>query len=149
MKSFLRNQRGFTLIEVLVVVIIVAILAAIAVPIYMRYVKTARSTEAQSAISAIRTAYRVCQQNYGSTENYTMEQAMKDAQLGSATLDNWTFEVVGNPPKKFIAVSTAEYSGGEGHQVVYDVKDAKFTGYGIYGQTEEEDTDTEDDDVEI
>ena len=39
----LQNQKGFSLIELLVVVVIIAILAAIAVPIYMSYVRQARS----------------------------------------------------------------------------------------------------------
>jgi len=47
----LKNQKGFTLIEILVVVIIVAILAALAVPRYLRYVEKSRSTEAQTAIN--------------------------------------------------------------------------------------------------
>ena len=71
LKTF-KNKKGFTLVEILVVVIIVAILAAIAVPIYMRYVEKARSTEAQSAISSIRTAYRIHRQTYGTTENYSI-----------------------------------------------------------------------------
>ena len=54
----LKNQKGFTLIEVLVVVIIVAILAALAVPIYMRHVEKSRSAEAQTAIGAIATLIR-------------------------------------------------------------------------------------------
>jgi prepilin-type N-terminal cleavage/methylation domain-containing protein len=138
MKRFLSNQKGFTLIEILVVVIIVAILAAIAVPVYMRYVEQARSTEAQSALSGIKTAYQVYRQTYGSTENYSIEQAMKDAQLGDATIKNWTFEVVGNPPKKFIATSTADFSAGEGLQVFYDVKEAQYHGYGIDSYTDDQ-----------
>jgi prepilin-type N-terminal cleavage/methylation domain-containing protein len=126
-----QNQKGFSLIELLVVVIIIAILAAIAVPIYMRYVEKARATEAQSAIAAIRSAYRVHYQTYGTTDNYTVEDAMRDAQLGRATLNNWRFEVVGNPPRRYIATSTAEFPQGEGKQVWYDVENAEYRGYGI------------------
>ncbi len=126
-----QNQKGFSLIELLVVVIIIAILAAIAVPIYMRYVEKARATEAQSAIAAIRSAYRVHYQTYGTTDNYTVENAMRDAQLGRATLNNWRFEVVGNPPRRYIATSTAEFPQGEGKQVWYDVENAEYRGYGI------------------
>ncbi|HHE37529.1 MAG TPA: prepilin-type N-terminal cleavage/methylation domain-containing protein [Candidatus Cloacimonetes bacterium] len=136
-KTF-QNQKGFSLIELLVVVVIIAILAAIAVPIYMSYVRKARSTEAQSAIAAIRSAYRVYYQTYGSTENYTIEDALKDAKLGNATEKNWEFEVVGNPPNKYIATSTADFSEGEGKQVWYDVDDAKYHGYGIDEEEEEE-----------
>jgi prepilin-type N-terminal cleavage/methylation domain-containing protein len=138
MLKFFRNNKGFTLVEILVVVIIVAILAAIAVPVYLRYVEKARATEAQSAISAIRTAYRVQRQTYGSTDNYTVEDAARDARLGRSTLNNWTFEVVGNPPAQYIATSTAEFAGGEGHQVVYDEEDARFSGYGIDVYTDDD-----------
>jgi type IV pilus assembly protein PilE len=128
----MKNQKGFTLIEILVVVIIVAILAAFAVPRYLRYVEKSRSTEAQTAIRSIRTAYDVYVQTNGNSEGYSVEQAMKDARLGQSTLKNWTFEVVGaNPPKKYIATSTAEFASGEGKQVWYDADETKFHGYGI------------------
>jgi len=141
MLKFFRNNKGFTLVEILVVVIIVAILAAIAVPIYMRYVEKARSTEAQSALSAIRTAYRVQRQTYGSTDNYTIEDALRDARLGRSTVRNWTFEVVGNPPVQFIATSTSDFPGGEGHQVVYDEELSRYSGYGIDLYTDEDEDD--------
>jgi len=138
MYSTIKSQKGFTLIEVLVVVIIVAILAAIAVPVYMQYVEKAKSTEAQSAISAIRNAYNIHMQTYGTTDNYDVETAMKDARLGKATELNWTFTVNGNPPQRFIATSTSEFSSGEGKQVWYDVEQAKYHGFGIDDFTETE-----------
>ena len=51
-----RNQKGFTLMELMVVIVIVAILAAVAVPLYINYVKDASRTEAKGAIGAIITA---------------------------------------------------------------------------------------------
>lgn len=51
-----RNQKGFTLMELMVVIVIVAILAAVAVPLYINYVKDARRTEAKAAIGALATA---------------------------------------------------------------------------------------------
>ncbi|MCD4651768.1 MAG: prepilin-type N-terminal cleavage/methylation domain-containing protein [Candidatus Cloacimonetes bacterium] len=134
----MKNQKGFTLIEILVVVIIVAILAAIAVPIYMRYVEKARAAEAQSAISSIRKAFDIYRNQFGTTEDYTVEDALMDAQLGESTLKNWEFEVIGSPPKKYIATSTSEFSAGEGHQVHYDVEDAAYHGYGVDEFTDEE-----------
>ena len=127
----LKSEKGFSLIELLVVVVIIAILAAIAVPIYMNYVRNARSTEAQTALAAIRSAFRVHFQTYSTTENYTIEDALKDARLGNATEKNWEFEAVGNPPKKYIATSTNEFPQGEGRQVWYDVDEAEYHGYGI------------------
>ena len=136
-KTF-KNQKGFSLIELLVVVVIIAILAAIAVPIYMNYVRNARSTEAQSAIAAIRSTYRVHFQTYGSTDNYDIDEALKDTQLGNRTMKNWEFEVVGNPPDKYIATSTADFPEGEGKQVWYEVDDAEYHGYGIDKDTDQE-----------
>jgi prepilin-type N-terminal cleavage/methylation domain-containing protein len=131
-----KNQKGFSLIELLVVVIIIAILAAIAVPIYMKYVQRARSSEAQSAISSIRQAYRAYHNQYGNTDNFTIEDATKEIKLGNATEKNWEFEVVGNPPTKFIATSTADFPEGEGHQVTYDVEESTYHGYGIDEESE-------------
>ena len=51
-----RNQKGFTLMELMVVIVIVAILAAVAVPLYINYVKDAQRTEAKGAIGALITA---------------------------------------------------------------------------------------------
>jgi prepilin-type N-terminal cleavage/methylation domain-containing protein len=48
-----RTERGFTLMELMVVIVIVAILAAVAVPLYINYVKDAQRTEAKGAIGAI------------------------------------------------------------------------------------------------
>ncbi len=127
----LKNQKGFTLIEILVVVIIVSILAALAVPRYLRYVEKSRSTEAQTAINTIRKTYDIYMQTNGSTDGFSVEQALKEANLGESTVKNWKFEVVGNPPKKYIATSTQDFAGGEGKQVWYDVTDAQFHGYGI------------------
>lgn len=37
-----RNEKGFTLVEVIVVAVIVAVLAAVAIPLYMGYIKDSR-----------------------------------------------------------------------------------------------------------
>jgi prepilin-type N-terminal cleavage/methylation domain-containing protein len=133
-----KNQKGFSLIELLVVVVIIAILAAIAVPIYMSYVNKARATEAQSAIAGIRSAYRVQYQTFGTTEGYAIEDALMDSKLGNATEKNWEFEVIGNPPSKYIATSTSDFPAGEGKQVWYDVEEASYHGYGIDKEEQEE-----------
>lgn len=49
------RQRGFTLIEVMIVVVIVAILAAIAVPNYRDYVTRGRIVEATAGLGDART----------------------------------------------------------------------------------------------
>ncbi len=49
-----RTQRGFTLVEIMVVVAILGVLAAIAIPAYRGYVSTARMAEAKSNLETIR-----------------------------------------------------------------------------------------------
>jgi len=51
----MRTRRGFTLIELLVVVVIISILASIATPQYFKVVESARVSEANALLSAIRT----------------------------------------------------------------------------------------------
>jgi len=60
-----QNQKGFTLIELMIVVAIIGILAAIAIPAYSTYTKKARFTEVVSASSAVKLDVDVCFQ----TEN--------------------------------------------------------------------------------
>jgi type IV pilus assembly protein PilA len=52
-------QKGFTLIELMIVVAIIGILAAIAVPAYQDYTIRSRVSEAASLASAVRTAIDV------------------------------------------------------------------------------------------
>lgn len=59
-----RGQKGFTMIELMVVVVIVGVLAAIAIPIYGKYIKNSRLTEATSRIGEIMTAAKAYGQEH-------------------------------------------------------------------------------------
>jgi prepilin-type N-terminal cleavage/methylation domain-containing protein len=54
-----RGQRGFTLVELMIVVIVVGILASVAIPMYQLASERAKATEATSGLGAIRSAMRV------------------------------------------------------------------------------------------
>src|SRR5262245_63094346 len=48
-----RQDRGFTLIEMLIVILIIGILAAVAAPLYLGYIKDAKTAEGKSVAGAV------------------------------------------------------------------------------------------------
>mgnify|MGYP003573206548 CR=1 FL=1 len=55
-------QKGFTLIELMIVVAIIGILAAVAIPAYQNYTLKARFTEVVNATAPFKTAVELCVQ---------------------------------------------------------------------------------------
>ena len=97
----LREERGFSLVELMIVVAIMAILAAIAIPSFMRFQLKAKTSEATSNIAGIRT----CEVTY-ETENdvyLTCTVAPRTVDLLDdnkvAWVDDGTFEQIGFAPE--------------------------------------------------
>lgn len=81
----MRNQKGFTLVELMVVVIIVLVLAGIAVPVYMHYIQESKKSEAYATIDSIVSGALVYFQKNNTYVGGTMANFMAADDVGNAT----------------------------------------------------------------
>lgn len=97
----LNSQKGFTLIELMIVVAIIGILAAVAMPAYTDYVTRGYLTEATSGLSAGRASL---EQFYQDNRTYATTGAFTSPCPANTT--RWTFVCSGQSTTAYLITAT-------------------------------------------
>ncbi|MGB2578526.1 prepilin-type N-terminal cleavage/methylation domain-containing protein [Elusimicrobium simillimum] len=129
----MRNKRGFTLIELMVVVIIIGILAAAAMPYYIKAIEKTRAAEPMTVLKRVRDmqsiseatlekkmrAFKNFDRTYSAftltTSNYGNLEAFPD---GQGTMKNYDYVISSNPNEmlyeNIVAIKNNGYFRGYG-----------------------------------
>ncbi|MEP5568051.1 MAG: type IV pilin protein [Halioglobus sp.] len=99
-------QRGFTLVELMIVVVIVAVLAGIALPAYQDYVIKANRGEAQSYLLAVAQRQQLY---FNDSRSYADDPNVLDVAQPDRVADNYevAFNVAGDPNTPYTFTITA------------------------------------------
>jgi prepilin-type N-terminal cleavage/methylation domain-containing protein len=115
----MKRQKGFTLIELMVVVMIVAILAAVAIPLMRGRVEAAKWSEGKAMAGTISTCIRAYAAEQGTTGTYGDQTSLTPAMLGFQSGDltgtwfttsnfSWTvsYDTAQSPPLQYTITVT-------------------------------------------
>jgi MSHA pilin protein MshA len=119
-KNALRNERGFTLIEIIAVLVILGILAAVAIPKYMDVQKEARNRAMKGALaegmSTVNMAYAKLMLSAGSVGT-TALVAKANANKPASTDFSYAFSLSGSDVLvQVTAKSDGAVAGGDAQQ---------------------------------
>ena len=107
----MKNQVGFTLIELMIVVAIVSILAAIALPSYQIYTKRAKFSEVIASVEAVKTTYEICIQTGVTQADCTEGSHGIPANIATGSGSTYVDSVVLDGSGIIIATGTTDMDG--------------------------------------
>ena len=115
-------EKGFTLVELMIVIVIVGILSAVALPNFLSQTSKAKATEAKTLASAALKEAQVAWTETGEDGLTAWQAAAPDGQCPAAT-DNFTFTCDGADPAgvTVTAIGTTKSGDLAGEEVIGEV----------------------------
>ena len=120
-----QTQKGFTLIELMIVIAIIGILAAVALPAYQTYTKKAKFSEVVLASTTVKSAVEICYQTDGALTKCisaaTNNPGVVASALDAAKVDFVTTAAAaldGATSKITITGDATEFDGGNTYIVI-------------------------------
>jgi len=113
MFKFMKDTRGFTLVELMITIVIVGVLASVAIPLYQANVKRAKGAEADATMGSVRTALRVY---YAENSAYPIQASYTALHTMTSTIDIDSLDMVG----KYFPATAYKYISADG--VTYTIQ---------------------------